>query len=213
MRGPILSCLLMVPAFAQAQGGCEGRSITPDSCLAGWWVGETDAPAKIDAMLERLAGSGVDRSVMPSVPPVLGMVISEDGFYSTLPLHQSVSFTDTTPEDTTFVDMQLNIGTQVGMIWGNGGAMEFCDLGSMPPVLTGQIESGLGGGGSFAVTEMGGGGFTPSISYSCTATNLNWTVHLPAPVGEINYYLVRLPEDRFSEEFRDAYEARRLLRD
>lgn len=191
---------------ALAQEACPAAPPPPDPCMVGNWVGQNTAAEKINAMLRSMPAVNADRTVFPTVPASLGMSIWSDGFYATLPIHQNVTWQDISEDDTTTVVLDLTTTSQFGHIWGDGGQLRFCSLGGSAH-LQGDIQSGSGGG-NFAMPVPSGGGFTPQISYACAGGSFSFTVTLPAPIGPVDYYLVRVPANRFDDSFRDLLDGR-----
>ena len=198
--------LLLVTSFlpanqTQAQGACPAEIPFPDPCLVGNWIGQNTVAEKMNEILQSMPSNGATINTFPPMTALLGMTIWDDGFYATLPLHQALTYEAVQNDDTVVVDMDLTIGTNTGYIWGDGGRMYFCEGGAQAGNL--RTEATSSDGSRVANTPLfgGGGGFTPDITYSCDEGFLDFTVMLPAPIGEIDYNLGRVPAGRFDIEF------------
>lgn len=203
----VLLPFLALPSFAVAQGACPADPPAPDPCLVGNWIGANSALAAFEAAMEGAAPPGVSVDAIPGPPPVLGMTIYEDGFYATLPFHADALTYITDRDGTSELSTDLSVPTQIGHIWGDGSALQFCDLGSAGPMvlMEGTAPDGATGSAAFGV---GPGGYAPDISYVCSGDTWTFTVALPAPIGPVEYTLHRFPDDMFEEEFRSALEDR-----
>ncbi len=193
---------------------CSPPEATIPSCMAGAWVGTSTALQNIRRMLERMpAGSTTRRTIASEVPNALGIHIYPNGFYATIPLEHSVHIEDleTLPSGrvtSVQTDMTLMAGQAFGWLWTTGNQMYFCDEPTPSvPVLTMEVQS-EGSWASTSIFPTGGSGFTPEIDFSCRGDSLSFTVHLPEPVGNVDYFLTRVPLDRFSEAYRELSEAR-----
>ena len=190
----LLSCA--TPALSQ--NACVTPPPVGDPCLVGNWIGENTVPERLRSALQGIAPEDVIREMEASMSPVLGISIYADGFYHTLPFHHSESFSDTDIEagDVTDVRLDLAVPTQVGFINGSSGQIEFCDAGSAPAMFS--VTTGEGG---FASPVEGRPRYEPKISYSCVGRNLTMNVQLPAPIGTVDYFMMRIPESTFDETF------------
>ena len=201
------------PTYSQGLR-CSPPEATIPTCMAGAWIGTSSALENIKRLLDRMPPDSIERTtIINEVPNALGIHIFPNGFYTTLPLEHSVRIDDieTMPSGTSsFIqtDMTLTISQAFGWLWTEGDQMYFCDEPlSSAAVLHMEVNSD----GRTAMTSIfptGESGFTPEIDFSCRGDSLNFTVHLPDPVGNVDYYLTRVPIERFSDTYRDWIESR-----
>lgn len=201
--------ILLLNATPVVSQSCPPAGTSIPSCLAGSWIGTNSAMQRIKEVLQSMPSSNSSRTVnADDFATVLGMHISEDGFYSTIPIHRSVVIDDVTDDKLVTTDMNLVITTAVGNLWTSGNQMYFCVMpGSGQPTLRVGVTSN-GVSGSAIVSPFGPPGFTPEIDYNCSGDQFNFTVHLPAPIGNVDYYFNRVPLSRFDEEYRDTIDSR-----
>jgi hypothetical protein len=138
----ILSILLVIIAGpAAAQSACPADPPPPDPCLVGHWIGQNDAMQQVAAMLEQLAPRDATRTVMTDVPALLGLSIYPDGFYHTIPIHQTVAWEDVSERDVVTGVLDLNMPTETGHLMTLGGSLSFCTTGTAPVALRAQGTS------------------------------------------------------------------------
>lgn len=202
------TALATSPPAALAQGACAGDLPPPDPCVAGTWIGQNTAMQQVAQMLERMAPRDASRTVLADVPALLGLTIYPNGFYHTLPIHQTVSWEDVTDRDMLTGVLDLNMPTETGHILTDGDSLGFCVTGPGLASLRAEGTSTLGGSGA-AFVMPGPGGEAPAISFHCDAASFSFRVDLPAPVGPVTYDLRRIPTDRFDDTFRDLIEMAR----
>ena len=200
--------LALWTAPALAQNACVAPPPVGDPCMVGHWVGENTAPARIRDALQGMVPDRVIREISAGASPAVGISIYEDGFYHTLPFHHATEFTDTFVETGDVVDVRLDLAapTQVGFINGEAGRITFCDAGSAPALF-----SMTANGDGMTAPVMGGARYEPTITYTCTGDTMTMDVHLPAPIGTVQYFLRSVPDEAFGDEFRRLYEAARDL--
>ena len=200
---------LSAAAHAQDDGNCAPLIRDFDECLAGAWIGTNTIAERIKAALEAMAPSGVSRSVFPDdYARVIGMVIYPDGFYATLPFVSSLTMHDIEDGELTVTDMNLRVTSNFGFIWTAGSSLRFCAT----PGSTGMLQMDVSGPEGSGSQTMNPGAapndYMPDISYSCAGDTLAMSIALPAPIGTVDHYFTRIPEDRFGEEWRELYDSR-----
>ena len=204
---------IATPIYSQGLR-CSPADATIPPCMAGAWVGTSTALQNIQRMLERMPPDSTTRTTIANeVPNALGIHIYPNGFYATIPLEHSVHIDDleTTPSGgSTLIqtDMTLTISQAFGWLWTTGDQMYFCDEPASSGAVVNMEVTSEGGSAMTSIFPTGESGFTPEIDFSCEASSLSFTVHLPEPVGNVDYYLTRVPLDRFSEAYRELSEAR-----
>jgi len=209
--------LLATGAFAQDPDldGCAPliRDLPP--CLAGAWIGTNTAMEKLQRMIQSMpTGANTTRDVFAEgFAQVLGMQVYPDGFYATIPVHRDMHIDDftTVNGDTIHVqtDMNLTITSAFGYLWAYGNELHFCTQeGSGQPTLLVESQSSHGGSSRSVVSPFGPPGFTPRIDFTCSAATWDFTVHLPPPVGPVDYYMTRVPMTAFSDEYRALADSR-----
>ncbi|WP_428513100.1 hypothetical protein [Roseovarius sp.] len=209
MKSSALTLMLALwAAPALAQNACVTPPPVGDPCMVGHWVGENTAPARIRAALQGMVPEDVIRDIAAGASPTLGISIYDDGFYHTLPFHQATEFTDTFVETGDVVDVRLDLAapTQVGFINGESGRVTFCDAGSAPAMFTMTAN-----GDVMTAPVAGAERYEPTITYTCRGDTMGMDVQLPAPIGTVQYFLRRVPEDAFGEEFRRVRDVARDL--
>ncbi|MFV2034393.1 MAG: hypothetical protein ACC631_04665 [Halocynthiibacter sp.] len=210
----ILSIATFSPAVASQDGSCAPAGASVPSGLAGAWIGTNSAMQKLEEMLARMApGNSVRTTIGAEISRSIGMQIYPDGYYVTIPLSPSVEITDIIAQSsgesiTVETDMTLLINTASGWIWTEGSQLFFCTFALPQPVLNISSTSSAGGSANAVVSPFGPPGFTPEISYTLAGDSFSFTVALPAPVGDVDYYLTRVPLSRFDEEFQELYDSR-----
>lgn len=196
---------LATPALAQlrcAEGETRPR---PDPCLVGNWIGASDAQEVFARFAEGMEGSGVQIDAFPTFPATLGMTVYEDGFYATLPFHEtsSVMFTDDTGSST--LTMDLSIPTEAGFFWTSGNQLHNCTIPGGAPMLHAEVQT-PDGSGTFTVPVTGEGSYVPVTDYTCAGDRLTTVTHLP--VGDVTVNLRRFPDSAFGDTFRDMVDDR-----
>ncbi|WP_298355600.1 hypothetical protein [uncultured Litoreibacter sp.] len=194
--------LVSASAQVQAQGTCPGTTPAPDNCLIGNWIGTNSMLDRMQDLIASMPSSVAENVPVPTLPASLGITIQADGWYSTLPLHQSVAYESIIDDTSHLVELDLSVATHTGRIWTEGSQMLFC---TDPSSGNLHVEAtGTDGTRTADVPLIDGPPpwFAPDINYSCSGTNLSFTVFLPDPIGDIQYWLSRVPADRFAEEFR-----------
>lgn len=197
-----LLTLLMSATQTYAQGICPTAIPAPDPCLAGHWVGSNSMLDRMHDLVASMPSSVGQTIPMPSMPATLGITIQNDGWYSTLPLHQNVAYESIIDDESHLIDMDLTVGTSVGWIWNEGSQLRFCGdqgAGNLHFEATGPDGTRTA---DIPVSETPPPWFTPDIDYTCAGNSLSFTVYLPEPIGEVQYWLTKFPADRFAEEFR-----------
>ena len=208
--------LLLGVTSAPAQDLCAPADVTMDPCLSGAWIGTSSAMERARAALEAMPPLDGSRSVIANdFATALGIQIYDDGFYATIPLHRNMIVDDIHTNSRTGssyrveTDMHLVISTATGVIWTEGSQMRFCSMpGTGQATLTADVAVSDGSRTTTSISPFGPPGFVPEIDYTCSGDQLNFTVHLPAPIGDVDYYLTRVPLDRFDDEYRELYDSR-----
>ncbi|ROU02531.1 hypothetical protein [Histidinibacterium lentulum] len=199
MRARLAASALCLPAAATAQGACPAEEVMADldPCLVGNWIGENTAFAAFERAMSQIEGG----AAIPGVSPVLGISIYDGGLYITLPFHSSMTGTVTDDDGTTTLAMDLSIHTAVGRVWGDDGILGFCSDTEQPPLIAVEATAPDGATGTWSGAPMGGEDFTPLTTYSCAGDLMTMTVHLPEPLGPVDYIMNRFPDSRFDAEF------------
>ncbi len=192
---------MLLPGVALSQGSCPFEEVMADldPCLVGNWIGENTAMAAFQRAMEQIEGG----AAAPGVTPVMGMSIYDTGLYITLPFHSSAIATITDDDGTSTLWIDMSVHTEVGRIWASGGVLNFCSDHDMPPLISVEGTAADGSTGTWSGSPPGGDEFIPLTTYSCAGDHMSMTVHLPEPLGQVDYFLTRFPDSRFEDEFRD----------
>jgi hypothetical protein len=205
----LLIAALSVTPPALAQEICAPVVYETDNCLVGAWAGTNTVAERIREMLSAMAPAGVSRTVLPEgIDQVLGMVIYPDGFYATLPLVSGVTMKDIEEDEVITTNMRLFTGTNTGWIWTAGNSLNFCAQPGTMGFLQMDAQSSGGRASTTIDPNAAPNDYMPDITYSCGGNSMSMSIALPEPIGTVDYFLTRIPLERFDDEMRALYESR-----
>ncbi|EAR50781.1 acetyl-CoA carboxylase alpha subunit [Oceanicola granulosus HTCC2516] len=205
-RRPIalLAALIALPHAAPAQVACTDRPepVRVDPCIVGNWIGTSTAAEVFSDFIRSMETAGVTMSPLPDFPEVYGMKIYDDGFYTTLPFHANAAVIIEDRHGSATQIMDMSVPTQAGYVDAAEGMLEMCQIPGGAPMLRVEVQSdGRSASSMIPVDGGGGGGFVPEISYRCGPDGFSFSVFLSDPIGAVDYYLTRFPDDAFDETF------------
>lgn len=206
----LMILMILMPVTAQASPFCaEPKPTVMPACTVGVWAGTNDMLEKMRAIMARMPAT-VRANMEAEMGQPLSMTVFEDGYYATMPVNRGI-IADVQHDngDVTELTMNLAVTPALGWLWADdAGKMGFCSEPGTGQFMMNSTARNPHGTATSTVGPTGGGDFVPEMTYQCTGDQMTMQVMLPAPVGTVTYSMNRVPEARWSREFRDAHARR-----
>ncbi|MEM7056358.1 MAG: hypothetical protein AAF557_02095 [Pseudomonadota bacterium] len=205
----LIAVVLMLANSAASPICAEPKPTVMPSCTVGVWAGTNDMLEKMRAIMASMPAT-VRANMESRMTQPLSMTVFEDGYYATMPVNRGI-IADVQHDngDVTQLTMDLAITSALGWLWAeDDGRMGFCSEPGTGQFMMSSTAQNPHGSATAAVGPTGGGDFVPEMTYQCAGDQMTMQVMLPAPVGMVTYTMTRVPENRWSEAFRDAHARR-----